>query len=264
MSGSNRQILQAANLSLALGGNQALRGVSARFEAGKVSVLLGPNGAGKSTLLACLAGLRRPDTGVVTLNGADILALERRDRARCLGLLPQAPEIHWDIDVMTLVSLGRLPHRAWGGQTHEDREAIAQAMLATDVLGLAARTARGLSGGERARVLLARVLAGKPRWLLADEPLANLDPAHQLDVLEQLSRIAHQGVGVVLVLHDLSFAARIADYAVLLHKGQVLCSGASSKVLQPEPIRGTFGIEAYFGRTEDAHRFVVPLSRQRR
>lgn len=264
MTGPTRETLEASNVSLTLGGNPALRGVSTRFETGKVSVLLGPNGAGKSTLLACLSGLRRPESGVVTLNGENVLALARRDRARRIGLLPQAPEIHWDIDVMTLVSLGRLPHRGRGGETAGDREAVVQAMLATDVAKLATRTARQLSGGERARVLLARVLAGQPQWLLADEPLANLDPAHQLDVLEQLCRIARQGVGVVLVLHDLSFAARIADFAVLLHEGRVLSSGSRHQVLQPQPIRETFGIEAHFGMAGDANRYVVPLRRHRK
>jgi iron complex transport system ATP-binding protein len=257
------QTLEAANVSLSLGGNAVLRGVSTRFEPGKVSVLLGPNGAGKSTLLACLAGLRRPESGAATLGGIDVLALDRRDRARRIGLLPQTPEVHWDIDVATLVSLGRLPHRGRGGETAADQEAVVEAMRVTDVAKVSTRTARQLSGGERARVLMARVLAGKPQWLLADEPLANLDPAHQLDVLEQLRRIAGEGVGVVLVLHDLSFAARIADFAVLMREGQVVVSGSSDRVLRPEPVREAFGIDAQFGVVGDADRFVIPLRRNR-
>lgn len=256
------QVLEAVNLSLSLVGNPILKGVSARFEPGKVSVLLGPNGAGKSTLLACLTGLRRPESGAATLGGANVLSMDRRDRARRIGLLPQAPEVHWDIDVTTLVSLGRLPHRGRGGETAADHEAVVEAMRVTDVAKLSTRTARQLSGGERARVLMARVLAGKPQWLLADEPLANLDPAHQLDVLQQLRRIASEGVGVVLVLHDLSFAARIADFAVLMREGQVLASGSSEEVLRPEPVREAFGIDAQFG-VVDADRFVIPLRRNR-
>jgi iron complex transport system ATP-binding protein len=256
-------MLEAANLSLSLGGNPALKDVSLRFEPGKVSVLLGPNGAGKSTLLSCLAGLRRPESGAATLGGVAVLALDRRDRARRIGLLPQTPEVHWDVDVTTLVSLGRLPHRGRGGETATDHEAVAEAMRVTDVAKLSARTARQLSGGERARVLMARVLAGKPQWLLADEPLANLDPAHQLDVLEQLRRIASEGVGVVLVLHDLSFAARIADFAVLMREGQMLVSGSSDEVLRAEPVREAFGIDAQFGEAGEADRFVVPLRRHR-
>ncbi|MGC4029479.1 MAG: ABC transporter ATP-binding protein [Steroidobacteraceae bacterium] len=257
------EILQASNVGLTLGDNQVLRDVSTRFETGKVSVLLGPNGAGKSSLLSCLAGLRRPDSGSVSLAGEDVLALDRRDRAQRIGFLPQTPEVHWDIDVATLVSLGRLPHRGRGGETSDDREAIAEAMSVTDVARLASRTARQLSGGERARVLLARVLAGRPQWLLADEPLANLDPAHQLDVLEQMQRIAAQGMGVVLVLHDLSFTARIADFAVLMSEGRVLVAGPGDEVLRPEPIREAFGIDAYFGAAQGSDRFVIPLRRHR-
>ncbi len=263
MNTSAPQMLEAVDVSLALGGNPVLRGVTTRFEPGKVSVLLGPNGAGKSTLLACLSGLRRPESGAATLGGVNVLALDRRDRARRIGLLPQTPEVHWDVDVTTLVSLGRLPHRGRGGETAADREAVEEAMRATDVTKLSARTARQLSGGERGRVLLARVLAGKPQWLLADEPLANLDPAHQLDVLEQLRRIAGEGVGVVLVLHDLSFAARIADFAVLMREGQVLVSGPSEEVLRPEPVREAFGIDAQFGVAGDSDKFVIPLRRHR-
>jgi len=262
MSSSPPQMLEADNLSLSLGGNPVLKRVSARVEPGKVSVLLGPNGAGKSTLLSCLAGLRRPDSGTATLGDVDVQALERRDRARRIGLLPQTPEVHWDVDVTTLVSLGRFPHRGRGGETATDHEAVTEAMRATDVARLSTRTVRQLSGGERARVLLARVLAGRPQWLLADEPLANLDPAHQLDVLDQLRRIANEGVGVVLVLHDLSFAARIADFAVLMREGEVLVSGSSEEVLRPEPVRDAFGIDAQFG-VVDADRFVIPLRRHR-
>ena len=256
------QALEAVNLSLSLGGNPVLSDVSTRFEPGKVSVLLGPNGAGKSTLLSCLAGLRRPESGAATLGGVDVNILERRERARRIGLLPQTPEVHWDVDVTTLAGRSGLPHRGRGGETSADHEAVAEAMRATDVAQLSTRTARQLSGGERARVLLARVLAGQPQWLLADEPLANLDPAHQLDVLEQLRRIAGVGVGVVLVLHDLSFAARIADFAVLMRKGQVLVSGSGEQVLRPEPVREAFGIDAQFG-VVDTDRFVIPLRRHR-
>lgn len=258
-----REQLVASGVNLNLGGTQALQQVSTQFETGRISVLLGSNGAGKSSLLSCLAGLRRPDSGTVTLAGRDVFAMDRRDRARQIGFLPQTPDIHWDVDVATLVSLGRLPHRGRGGETREDREAMDEAMQVTDVARLASRTARQLSGGERARVLLARVLAGRPKWLLADEPLANLDPAHQLDVLEQMKRIAAGGVGVVMVLHDLGFTARTADFALLLREGRVLAAGSSQDVLRPEPVRAAFGIDAHFGAVEGAGQFVIPYRRHR-
>jgi iron complex transport system ATP-binding protein len=255
------ETLQAIAVYASFGTQPALRGVTAQFQRGRVTALLGPNGAGKSTLLACLAGLRAPDSGQVSLGGVNVMALERMDRARRIGLLPQSPEVHWDIDVATLVGLGRLPHKGRWGETPDDLAAITHAMAATDVERLAARTANQLSGGERGRVLLARVLAGEPQWLLADEPLANLDPAHQLDVRDLLRQVAQRGAGVVVVLHDLSLAARVADDVILLRDGQVVAHGASDAVLCADQLRATFGIEAHVGIAGDNDRFVLPLRR---
>ncbi len=255
------ETLQALDVSVCFGALPALRGVTAQFHRGRVTALLGPNGAGKSTLLACLAGLRAPDSGQVNIAGVNVMALERMNRARRMGFLPQSSEVHWDIDVATLVGLGRLPHNGRLGKTKDDMAAIADAMAATDVERLATRTAKQLSGGERGRVLLARVLAGEPEWLLADEPLANLDPAHQLDVRDLLRQVAQRGTGVVVVLHDLSLAARVADDVILLRDGQVVASGASDEVLCADQLRTTFGVEAHIGIAGDNDRFVVPLHR---
>lgn len=255
--------LSVEGVSIFLRGRPAIHDVSACFERGRVAAVLGPNGAGKSTLLSCLAGLRVPDAGHVRVNGVDLHALDRRARARRIGLLPQGGEVHWDISVSALVALGRLPHRGRWGESDDDRRAVLRAMAATDVCGLATRNARELSGGERSRVLLARVLAGEPEWLLADEPLANLDPAHQLDVLDRLREIAAQGAGVVVVLHDLSHAARVADDVVLLREGRVVAQGARDAVLGASQLRATFGIDVHVGRADEGDRFVIPLRRAR-
>jgi iron complex transport system ATP-binding protein len=253
--------LVANRLGVTLAGRAVLDNVSVSFEPNRVTVLLGPNGAGKSTLLACLAALRRPDRGSVTLGGTDIHALDRRERGRRVGLLPQGGDVHWDVDVKTLVGLGRLPHRGrWAG-TVTDREAVAQAMHATDTTSLADRGVERLSGGERGRVLLARVLAGEPKWLLADEPLASLDPAHQLDVLNRLHGVARAGSGVLLVLHDLNLAARVADDAVLLAGGRVVAKGAADDVLTAPLIARTYGVEVEIGRTAAGKKFVLPVGR---
>lgn len=249
-------------LRVNLGGREVLDGISERFAPGRVTVLAGPNGAGKSTLLACLAGLREPAAGVARLGDADVLQLPLRERARRIGFLPQTPEIHWDIDVATLVALGRIPHLGRGARGAADDAAIARAMEATDVSRFGARVARELSGGERARALLARLLAGEPEWLLADEPLANLDPAHQLDVLELLRASAARGAGVLVVMHDLSLAARVADDMLLLHEGRVLARGSGADVLSAANLRRAFGVEAFISDAS-GERIVVPLRRQR-
>ena len=253
--------LRAESVSLQLGGACILDRVEAVFAPGRVTAVLGPNGAGKSTLLACLAGLRAPDAGCVSLDGTPVLDLDRRNRARRIGLLPQASEVAWDIDVRTLVGLGRFPHRARWGDTDADRTAIDDAMRATDTAAVAARGVASLSGGERARVLLARVLAGQPDWLLADEPLAHLDPAHALDVLDRLRDVARGGAGVIVVLHDLGHAARVADDVVLLRAGRVAAAGPTGDVLTPARIAATYGIAAAVELRADGLRSIVPLYR---
>jgi iron complex transport system ATP-binding protein len=250
-------------VSVSLQGRQVIRELSAAFERGRVTALLGPNGSGKSTLLNCLAGLLRPHSGRALISGTDISSLDARIRAQRIGLLPQTGEVHWDIDVATLVSLGRFPHRGRWGESPADRAAVARAMEAMDLTGFAARKVNRLSGGERGRALLARVLAGEPEWLLADEPLANLDPAHQLDVVDRLREIAARGAGVIVVVHDLSQAARVADSVLLLREGQVIAHGPRETVLRPEVLRATFDIDVHIGDATNGDRFVVPLRRAR-
>ncbi len=254
-------MLAAAGLSLTLSGTRILDGVSTAFRPGSVTAVLGPNGAGKSTLLACLGGLRDADSGSVLLGGVPRAALSRRDLARRIGFLPQTADVHWDIDVATLVALGRFPHRGRWAASDADRAAITRAMLATDCTRFAARGVNTLSGGERARVLLARVLAGEPEWLLADEPLANLDPAHQLDGLDCLRAVARTGAGVVVVLHDLNHAARVADAVLLMRAGRVVAQGAPDTVLTTALIAETYGVAAHFGTTPEGQRFIVPTHR---
>lgn len=253
--------LATDNLSLTLGDTHVLDGVSTSFARGRVTAVLGPNGAGKSSLLGCLAGLIVPDSGSITLDGIALAAIDRRTRARRIGLLPQSADVHWNIDVATLVALGRFPHRGRWGETEADRAAVARAMAATDVTSFADRGVNRLSGGERGRVLLARVLAGEPEWLLADEPLASLDPAHQLDVLDRLREVAGAGAGVIVVLHDLNQAARVADDILMLRDGRVVAQGPAAEVLTADRIAETYGVGVHIGHTPDGRVFVIPVQR---
>ncbi len=255
--------LVADAVSVTIEGAPILSSISATFAPGQVTAVLGPNGAGKSTLLACLAGLRTPDTGDVLIGGISRDALDRRELARRIGFLPQTADVHWDVDVATLVGLGRFPHRGRWGESAVDRAAVAQAMASTDVTSFAARSVNTLSGGERARVLLARVLAGEPEWLLADEPLANLDPAHQLDGLDCLRGVAAAGAGVVVVLHDLNHAARVADQVLLLRNGAVIAQGPPQAVLAEALIAQTYGVTTHIGATPSGQHFIIPTARHR-
>ncbi len=239
-------VLEARGVSVNLGAGAALRTVltkaSFSLRRGDVTAIIGPNGAGKSTLLACLAGLRAPDHGAVTLGDVPLERISARERGQRIGFLPQVAELNWDIDVATLVSLGRLPHQGRWGQSTADLAAIAEAMAATDTAQFASRVVGTLSGGERARALLARVLAGQPEFLLADEPLANLDPRHQFDSLALMRRVATRGAGVVLVLHDLAHAMRVADRVVMMDSGRIVAEGEPAAVLTPERIAAVYGV----------------------
>jgi len=243
--------LTVRNLGFSHAQQPTLIGVDARFEAGKLTVILGPNGAGKSTLLACLAGLLKPDSGTACLHDADITHMAPTARARQIGLLPQGAETHWAISSLALVALGRIPHMRGAGTSTDDSRAIAMAMSATATEGFAHRPVTQLSGGERARVLLARVLAGEPSWILADEPLANLDPGFQLDILNLLQRQAEAGKGVVAVLHDLHHAVRFADHLVLLHEGRLFAQGSVDDVITPANLAHVYGIDANLFKDEE-------------
>ena len=203
---------------------------------GEITAICAPNGAGKSTLLAVLAGLLTPDLGTVTLDSGPLAAVPARLRAQSIGYLPQNAEVAWDIDVATLAGLGRLP---WRTSPTEDRAAVAEALAATDLTTLVRRPISKLSGGERARALLARVLAGKPRWILAA-----LDLAHQSALLRTFRALADDGVGVVLVLHDLARAMNGADRALVLEQGRVVADGPPAQGLSSEQLIQTWGVSA--------------------
>ena len=232
-----------------------LEAVSAAIAPGQITAICGPNGAGKSTMLALMAGLIAPASGTVRLDGQDLAALPRRERARRIGFLPQDAEVAWNIDVRTLVSLGRLPH---GTGAAEDARAVDAALVDLALVPLAARPIASLSGGERARAMLARVLAGEPDYILADEPLASLDLAHQAAMLGHLRRLADGGAAVVLVLHDLAAAMNHADRVVVLADGRIAADGQPSSVLTGQLIRQVWQIPARWVQADGKQALLLP------
>ena len=236
--------LSTTGLSVTLGGKPILCGVELTLKRGEVVAIVGPNGAGKSTLMTCLAGLRRPDRGAVTLDGEPLAALKDRERARRIGYLPQSPEIAWRLDVETFVRLGRTAYRGVFGESPQDAAAVARALDATGMTSFADRDVTTLSGGERARVLIARALAGEPDWLVADEPLTGLDPRHQLDAAQTLRAFAEAGGGAAVTLHDLGFAAQVADRVVVMAEGTVIADGAPAEAMSPQILARAYGVDA--------------------
>lgn len=235
--------LAAETVGVSLGGRRVLSQVSCRLAPGRVTGLVGPNGAGKSTLLRTLAGLLAPDAGRVTLDGEAITALDRGRLARAAAFLPQERIVHWPLSVRAVVSLGRLPHRGTAtGSAAENARTVAAAMAMTDVAHLAQRSIGALSGGERARVLLARALAQAAPVILADEPTAGLDPAHAVDVFAHLRRLAADGRTIAVALHDLTLATRFCHDVVVLTGGRVLAQGACDRVMTPDCLSQAFGI----------------------
>ncbi len=231
-------MLEAKNLTVRLGGQTVLHDVSAQLQPGSVTAICGPNGAGKSTLLSALAGLVDIESGVVTLDSDSVGELHPRGRARKIGYLPQSGEIAWDVAVRSLVALGRMPH----GDSNP--APVERTIAALDLQEFATRPMSQLSGGEKARALLARVLAGEPDWILADEPLAALDLAHQLSILKHLRKAASEGAGIVLVLHDLALAMNHADRVLVLDKGASVADAAPAEALSEEIIRRVWGVDA--------------------
>lgn len=230
-------MLAAQELSISRGGKRVVDRASATLEPGTITAICGPNGAGKSSLLLGLAGLLPAESGAVSLNDADLAAMPPEVRAKALGYLPQSADVAWDVAVESLVVLGRLPHR------DARQEPVEAALQALSLNELRHRPVSRLSGGERARALLARVLAGEPRWILADEPLAALDLAHQLNLIAHFKSCAKAGQGVVIVLHDLALAMNHADRVLVMQEGQVIADGPPEAALSAENITHAWGVD---------------------
>ncbi len=220
-------------VSVGIGKSRILEGVSASLERGRVTALIGPNGAGKTTLLRAMLGLVALDSGTIQIDDTPLPAIPIAERALRLGYLPQLANAEWNVNVRELVSLGRLPHHgAFANPGTADHAAIEAALVATDTCQFAERTIDSLSGGERARVFLARVLAGEPDWIFADEPLANLDPPHRHAVLKLLTQVAATGKGVIVTLHDLTAASQFADDFLVLKSGRLIGTSLSTDILE--------------------------------
>ena len=251
-------MLAAQRLTLALGRRAVLRDLDLVLPGARLTGLIGPNGAGKTTLLRALAGIVPTAAGTVTLDKRPLARWPRRELARSVTYLAQEAPCSWPMAVRRIVALGRLPHLAtWQRASDEDDHAIAGALREADVLHLADRNVLTLSGGERARVMLARALASGPRFLLADEPVAGLDPAHQLEVMALLRARAQAGMGIIVTLHDLTLAGRFCDAIAVLAEGRIIAQGPPEAVLTPALLASAFGVRAAYGR-QGGERFVVP------
>ncbi|MFE7132535.1 heme ABC transporter ATP-binding protein [Streptomyces sp. NPDC057638] len=257
-------LAEARGLRVRLGGREILRGVDLSARAGEVLALVGPNGAGKSTLFAALAADLTPDAGTVCLAGRPAADWSAPELALRRAVLPQSTALSFPFPVQDVVRMGRAP---WAGTVREDPHdsgaeddtAVAEALAATETTAFAHRPFSALSGGERARVALARALAQRTPLLLLDEPTAALDLRHQELVLRICRERAAAGDGVVVVLHDLGLAAAYADRVAVLHEGRVAADGPPEEVLRDELLTRVYRhpVEV-FPHPRDASPVILP------
>lgn len=248
--------LIAKNISLNVGEKPLLKGVSLAVKKGKVIGLMGPNGAGKSTLLRVLTGLSTAASGDVLLNDAPLNA---KDSSKHIAYLPDSPPCNWPLTVEQVISLGRIPHQGPLSKLSQvDRQAVRGALAEAALIRLKHRTLSTLSHGERMRVMLARCFATGADFLILDEPLGGLDAKYQLALMQLLKEKARSGCGVLLVLHDFSFAQRFCDEIALMNQSEMVAQDIPDKVLTHASLKEVYGIEAAIGSMHGVP-FIIPV-----
>jgi iron complex transport system ATP-binding protein len=238
--------LQARGITVGYGAEPVVRDLDLDIPDGRVTTIVGPNGCGKSTLLRTLARLLRPSSGEVLLDGTPITSIATRDIARVLALLPQGPVAPDGLLVRDLVARGRHPHQRWFSQwSREDEGVVDEALWMTDVRELGDRPLDQLSGGQRQRAWIAMTLAQDTDMVLLDEPTTYLDLAHQVEVLDLVTRLNRErGRTVAMVLHDLNLAARYSDRIVVMKDGAIIAQGAPVEVFTTDMLGAVFGLDA--------------------
>ncbi|AGY91243.1 hypothetical protein SPICUR_01105 [Spiribacter curvatus] len=233
------------DFSVALAGTPVISNVNLAIEPGELVGLIGPNGAGKTTLM-------RAALGLIPSRGACSLArLDDRSRARTVAWMPQERAVAWPIQVASLVMLGRMPYRGPGQRpSPDDRRSVADAIHQVGLTGFEKRAVTRLSAGERTRALIARALAQQTPMIMADEPIAGLDPAHQITTMETFSEIAASGRSVLVSIHDLGLAARHCTRLILVGEQRVIADGPPTAVLTPDNLARIFHIEAFLQSTD--------------
>ena len=254
-------LLSATAIDYSIDQVPILKGIDFHVDQGELVGLIGPNGAGKSSLLRLLTGIEVPSRGEIRLQDREMAQISLQQRSRWLGYLVQGAQAYWPFSVEKVVGLGRIPYQKWWQQASaEDQTKIEAAMEMTETMAYRNRIVTTLSGGEQTLVMLARIFATENHLILADEPVSALDPYHQLHVMEILRQHAQQDRAAVVVLHDLSLAARFCDRLYLLSHGELECSGSVDRVLNRENIARVYGVDSQIECNEIGVS-VIPLTR---
>ncbi|MGW4203088.1 ABC transporter ATP-binding protein [Streptomyces sp. NPDC004726] len=258
--------LGTRDIRLGYDGREVVHGLTVNLPPGKITMIVGPNACGKSTLLRAMARLLPPRSGAALLDGQAIHQMPTREVAALLGVLPQSPAAPEGITVSDLVGRGRYPHQGWFRRwTVQDEEAVADALVATDVAELAGRPVDQLSGGQRQRVWIAMALAQRTDILLLDEPTTYLDVSHQLDVLDLLVDLNQEhGTTIAVVLHDLNLACRYADHLIAMRDGRILAEGPPGQVVSQDMVHQAFGMKCTLVPDPvSGTPMIVPIGRHR-
>ena len=236
-------MLRVHDLAFGYGAHLIFKNISLEVSKGHIVCIAGPNGTGKTTLVKCIAGIFKPLAGRVTIDGADTRKMERKQLATLLGYVPQNIPSRFPATVFETVLAGRRPHMGWRPSKH-DLQLAAEKLAQLGLEHLAMRDMTSLSGGQAQKVMLARALAQETPYLILDEPTRNLDVRHQLDLLETITKMARErGLGVLLIIHDLNLAARYCDTIVMLHRGDVYCSGSAEEVITEKTMADVYGVQ---------------------
>jgi ABC-type cobalamin/Fe3+-siderophores transport system ATPase subunit len=246
-------LINATGLNYSIDSLPILKGIDFEVNPGELVGLIGPNGAGKSTLLRLLTQVEPASSGEIQFEGRAMDTLAAEERAKRIGYLVQGAKAHWPFSVEKVVGLGRLPYQKWWQQaSSEDDAKVEAAMQTTQTLAYRNRIVTTLSGGEHTLVMLARIIASEPQIIFADEPVAALDPYHQLHVMEILREHAKEKNAAVVVLHDLSLATRFCDRLYLLNHGELHCTGTAHDVMTSENIASVYGVKSKITCDEEA------------
>jgi iron complex transport system ATP-binding protein len=239
------ELLEVTNVSFSWGHRPIIQDVDFVVRPGELIGIIGPNGAGKTTLLRLVAGLLQPVEGHIRLLGRLLSDMSRKEIARVVAMVPQKPFTEFAFSVGEVVGMGRHPHRGrFEVESNQDRSAIGRAMELTDTLALSQRRIDEISGGEQQRVVLARALAQEPKLLLLDEPTSNLDPLHELHILNVVKDQVSKGVSAIVSMHNLIMASRFCDRLIMIRDGMPIASGAPEEVLSVTNIEAGFRVRS--------------------
>lgn len=239
-----------------------LEDINLQLHQGEVLGLIGPNGAGKSSLLKILASLNDDYSGKVLIKGQPSQSYNRKDLAKIIGYQEQSAPVHWPLPVRRVIELGRLPHQGFSGKLSDvDLQLVEESINKAEVGDLLDRDVSNLSGGERMRVLLARLFAGQHEIILADEPVASLDPNHQIHVMELLAEHAKSGNAVIVVLHDINLAARFCDRVILLDQGQCVAQDSILSLYESGQLEKTYQMSFHKHDIDDGY-IITPWHRR--